>query len=142
MKDFKLRYATCAIALLFSLCVSESIRSDSAADDVQKLLDKSIEGLDGVFVFASGQEKEALAPQGVTNDWCRQVVELRLRRNGIKVLSQEEFLKAPGMPSLCVCVNTLAQNADAGVYSASIAIRLVQRVALVRNPQTVVPATT
>jgi hypothetical protein len=71
----------------------------SLANPVTKARDPHVEtltGLKGVWVFVgvnSGAEGA-----GVTKDQLRTDVELRLRRNGIKVLTMDEARGTPGAP--------------------------------------------
>ncbi len=61
-------------------------------------------------------------------------IELRLRRNGIRVLSEEEWLKSPGNPYLYLNLDVV-RSETTGVYSYSYRLELNQTVLLERDPQ-------
>jgi hypothetical protein len=61
-------------------------------------------------------------------------IELRLRRNGIRVLSEEEWLKSPGSPYLYLNTDVV-RSETTGVYSYSYRLELNQTVLLDRDPQ-------
>jgi hypothetical protein len=111
-----------------------SLRSDVAAD-----ADKTLAGLEGISVIAAGTDKPEVTDRGVTGDWIRQTAELRLRRNGVRVLTAEESLKAPGHPGVVVTVDVKppdAQRGLPGLFVDSIRTSFIQRVALERDPTT------
>jgi hypothetical protein len=74
---------------------------------------------------------------GLTRESIQTDVELKLRLAGIRVVTDQEDLSLPGMPSLSVVVN-LTESAK----SASIDIELHQNAFLERNGQLVVDVTT
>jgi hypothetical protein len=133
MRRSKIRNLVFTIAVIISLGIAIPMRTDPEKD-AEESLNKTFQGLDGVFVIVSGQEKEMLVAQGITNDWCRQVVELRLRRNGIKILSRNDVQNSPGRPSLVAIVRTGTTNLPQ-LYNFSISTDLVQQVILDRDPQ-------
>jgi hypothetical protein len=106
----RLRQLLFVLAVVLSLCLTIRIRPDSVKDTAQDLWDNSLAGLNGIAVSGVGQEDGALALQGIANDWITQTAELRLRRNGIKILSVEEMQKAPGVPGLLITVRTLPKE--------------------------------
>jgi hypothetical protein len=61
-------------------------------------------------------------------------IELRLRRNGIRLLSEEEWLKSPGSPYLYLNLDVLL-NERTGVFSYSYRLELNQTVLLERDSQ-------
>ena len=61
-------------------------------------------------------------------------VELRLRRNGIRLLSEDEWLKVPGSPYLYLQLNVL-RNERTGVFSYYYKLELKQSVLLERDSQ-------
>jgi hypothetical protein len=96
-------------------------------------------GLEGVMVVAgelTGAEKYGLAKRVVRND-----VELQLRRHGLKVLSEEEWGRTPGMPWLYVDV-ILSIDEGAGPAAVSIRVELYERILLLRNTELVANAAT
>jgi hypothetical protein len=100
----------------------------------------TLTGLQGVYVVV-----EILRPEvekyGLTRQQLQTDVELRLRQNGIKVLSGEERLSAPGMPYLYVNVPIMkVEEIPLVVYSIS--VQLWQRVLLTRDPNKIYIAST
>jgi S1-C subfamily serine protease len=61
-------------------------------------------------------------------------VELRLRRNGIRLLSEDEWQKVPGSPFLYLRLSVL-RNERTGVFSYYYRLELNQTVLLDRDPQ-------
>jgi hypothetical protein len=89
----------------------------------------SLGGLKGVGVvvelLSPEIEKEGLRTRDVKKD-----VEIRLRRAGIAVLTEEELLKAPGTPSLSVWL--MGSKTGTELYACSIRVELSQAVILER----------
>jgi hypothetical protein len=94
----------------------------------------TIKGLRGVRVLV-----EDLAPEiereGLVKDRIQKSLEERLRAAGIRVLTQEEAVKAPGEPYLYVNVNITFAKGEEEICSYSIDVALIQNVTLVRFPK-------
>jgi len=94
----------------------------------------TLQGLRGVRVLV-----EDLAPEvereGLVKDQLQKSVEERLRSAGIRVLTQEEAVKAPGEPYLYVNVNISFAKGEEEICSYSIDVALIQNVTLVRIPK-------
>ena len=94
----------------------------------------TLQGLRGVRVLV-----EDLAPEvereGLVKDHLQKSVEERLRSAGIRVLTQEEAVKAPGEPYLYVNVNISFAKGEEEICSYSIDVALIQNVTLVRIPK-------
>jgi hypothetical protein len=94
----------------------------------------TLKGLRGVRVLV-----EDLAPEvereGLLKDQLQKSVEERLRSAGIRVLTQEEAVKAPGEPYLYVNINISFAKGEEGICSYSIDVALIQNVTLVRIPK-------
>lgn len=107
------------------------IATASIATAQRSLGRETLRGLRGVKVsidnFVPEAEKEGLSKSQLQVD-----VELRLRKAGIRVLTEEEWLKTPGMPALYVLVTT--HENKIGVHAFSIRVKLRQEVKLVRQP--------
>ena len=73
--------------------------------------------------------KTILSEQQIQTD-----IELRLRRNGIRLLSKSEWLDAPGSPYLHLELRVL-RSERTGVYNYSYSLELRQSVLLDRDPQ-------
>ena len=80
---------------------------------------------------------------GLTESQLKTDVELRLRQLGIPVLTEEQWLNAPGMPALYVNVNSQQVTSfDVPFQYFSIRVQLAQRVVLVRDSTIRVTAAT
>ena len=91
---------------------------------------ESLKGLAGVEVFIEIPNPE-IGKDGLSNGQLQTDAELRLRKVGIKVLSEEENIKTPGMPILYVKVSSV-KNKD-GLYAYSLKVELLQSVVLSRD---------
>ena len=69
----------------------------------------SLEGLPGVEVVIEKINPDAQA-DGLSEEAIRTAVELILRSNGIRVLTQSEFMTTPSGPYLYVMVNSMKFN--------------------------------
>jgi len=94
----------------------------------------TLRGLSGVGVLI-----EQLAPEiereGLIKNQLQIEVELKLKMAGIKVLTKEECLKAPGEPYLYVNVNVNIAKTESDIYPYSIDVLLMQKVSLLRDPK-------
>jgi hypothetical protein len=94
----------------------------------------TLQGLRGVRVLV-----EDLAPEvereGLVKDQLQKSVDERLRAAGIRVLTQEEAVKALGEPYLYVNVNISFAKGGEEICSYSIDVALIQNVTLVRIPK-------
>ena len=94
----------------------------------------TLKGLRGVRVLV-----EDLAPEveqeGLVKAQLQKSLEERLRAAGIRVLTQEEAVKAPGEPYLYVNVNISFAKGEEEICSYSIDVALIQNVTLVRIPK-------
>jgi hypothetical protein len=96
-------------------------------------------GLQGVMVVVgelSGPEKYGLTKQALRTD-----VELQLSQHGVKVLSEEEWGRTPGMPWLYVDVILLVGR-ESGPAAVSVKVELYERTLLLRNTEMVANAAT
>ncbi|MHC4426797.1 MAG: hypothetical protein ACYSYV_11980 [Planctomycetota bacterium] len=100
---------------------------------------KVLAGLQGVMVVAgelSGAEKYGLTKQTLRTD-----VELQLSQRGVKVLSEDNWGRTPGMPWLYVDV-ILSVDQESGPAAASVKVELYERTLLLRNTELVANAAT
>ena len=117
------------IVVLFSLDAFSAFTTDEDRE--------SLAGLEGVYVVVEDVNES----YGITRQQLLTDVELRLRQNGIKVLSEEEWFRTKGGQHLYL--NVLLERFDElGVYIVSISLKLKQKVVLVREPSKSVFATT
>ena len=91
---------------------------------------KGLKGLGGVRVQIDKLPSVA-TQDGLYEDQLKTDVELRLRKVGIRVLSEEERLKEPGKPYLSV--TTLVAKNETGVYAVSVHAEILQYVLLDRD---------
>ena len=92
----------------------------------------SLRGLIGVEVVVDELTPEAEA-DGLGTTAIQTDVELKLRQSGIKVLTREQGLAAPGMPVLYIRVATY-RSSEAPVYAVFVEVELEQAVRLEREP--------
>lgn len=100
---------------------------------------ESLRGLQGVEVVVEDIRPDAQG-DGLSQEAIRAAVELILRSNGIRVLTQSERLKMPAAPYLYVHVAT--DKHSSGEYSFTVSVELHQTVSLVHRPQHIMPAPT
>jgi hypothetical protein len=101
----------------------------------------SFRGLKGIYILIDGRFDEVIK-EGVTKDQLKTDVELQLRKAGIKVLTEQEFVALPGAPYLSITLLT-SEGACGGagpissrrVYAICTLIRLNQNAMLERNPK-------
>ena len=99
----------------------------------------TLAGLTGVEVAVEPMDPDA-EKDGLAQSTLRTDVELTLRQAGIRVLTSDGRLAAPGMPYLYLSVGT-AKN-EPGFYAYDIDLELKQEVRLTRNPAITSMATT
>jgi len=90
---------------------------------------ETLAGLTGVGVLVEEMNPDA-EKDGLARSTLQTDVELKLRQAGIRVLSKDEWLAAPGRPSLYLNVNTFSRT---GLYAYCILLKVKQRVTLIRN---------
>jgi hypothetical protein len=90
----------------------------------------TLKGLRGVYVLVEPLKPEV--EKYLTIQQLQTDVELRLRQNGIRVLSEQEWLSAPGSPYLYVNVNIVVGEMSR-LPAYSILLLLNQKVFLARD---------
>ena len=90
----------------------------------------SLSGLSGVGVVIEDLDS-AIEREGFTALQIQKDAEEKLRAAGIKILSETELTKSPGMPYLYVNIFTFK---DEDIYAYHITLELKQMVSLVRKP--------
>jgi hypothetical protein len=98
------------------------------------LKQKALIGLKGVGIDIVKTSPEAKS-LGLTENQIKTDVELRIRKAGIRVLTDEERQETPGFPFLQVAVTTMVSQ-DRGLMVFSIAVDLVEWVMLARGGET------
>lgn len=93
---------------------------------------ETLRGLQGVEVLVEGLDPD-VEKLGLTREALKADTELQLRQYGIKVLSREEWLTAPGMPYLYIVCNAQLIEGT-GLVAYNVQVELSQQVLLVRDP--------
>jgi hypothetical protein len=120
------------IVLLATLPTVTSAFAQSREEQAEVL-----RGLEGVYVVV-GRIKPEIERDGLYGSMLQDDAEFMLRTAGVKVLSEEEWLSAPGNPYLNLNVDAF-KYCDGYVYK--IGLRIVEKVHPVREP-TLIEATT
>jgi hypothetical protein len=100
----------------------------------------TLRGLNGVQVVVEDLEPD-VERDGLTMQQILTDVELRLRKSGIRVLTEQERFNAPGQPWLYVRVSTY-RHSDISAYSVATLVELYQDTSLARNPDLAIAAVT
>ncbi len=94
----------------------------------------TLKGLAGVKVLV-----EEIAPEveksGLSKTRLQSLIELKLKKAGIKVMTQEEVLKTTGETYLYVKINAAAGKGEKKLYMYSIDLALIQNILLERDPK-------
>ena len=102
---------------------------------------KALKGLQGVHVVV-GEIRPEAEQAGLYGNRIQTDVELRLRKAGIRVLTQEETLKFANGPLLYVVVNAMEVKTVPRLYVFSASVSVMELVTLIRKPFLSVPAST
>jgi hypothetical protein len=90
---------------------------------------EALVGLKGVYVLVESPKPEAQS-LGLTKDQIKTDIELRLRKAGIRMLTEKEWLGSPDYPHLSVTVNVITIG---GSYSFMVQLYLSEAVTLARG---------
>lgn len=90
----------------------------------------TLAGLQGVWVYIDLRSE--IGKHGLTKQILQTDVELQLRRNGIRVLSEDEWAATPGRPFLLINVSGPVSE-EIEVAAQDIAVTLQQDVILLRD---------
>ena len=96
---------------------------------------QTIKGLEGVNVIVEDIQpniQKYAQKAGITKEQIQKTVEAKLKSNGIKVLTKDEWLKTPGKPSLYVNINT--HETEKYLYAYDVRLELKQVASLEANP--------
>jgi hypothetical protein len=91
----------------------------------------SLRALSGVFVLVEKIRAE-MESDGLTHDQIQTDVELRIRKAGIRVLTQKDMLNTEDQPYLYINVQSIKNNSTR-IYAYSLEVSLEQNVQLVRK---------
>lgn len=106
------------------------VSSSSFAVD-NEMSRESLRGLNGVYVFIN--QKASGESEGLSENQILADVTSKLESGGIKVLTEEEWLKEKGGPFIHFIINILKKKKD--VYPYHISLLFKQLVSLERNAQ-------
>jgi hypothetical protein len=123
----KIRWMSLVAAglLFFTMWSSPAYAGTTAQQGVS-----SLAGLNGVGIVIEDIDP-AIEREGLTSTQIQKDVEEKLRTAGIKILSEAELTKSPGMPYIYVNIFTFK---DEDIYAYHITLELKQMVSLVRKP--------
>lgn len=114
--------------LLWAVLFSKAFTLDSEANRA------TLKGLEGVRVLV-----EDIAPEveksGLSKGRLQSIIELKLKKTGIKVLTQEEVLRTPGEPYLYLNINAATGKTQPHLFMYSIDLALIQDIVLERDPR-------
>jgi len=103
---------------------------------------ETLKGLQNFGVFVAPLKTEA-QKHGLTRQQLQTDVELKLRQNGINVLSDQEWLTAKAIDGPCLIVNvSMLIRQDSPVIAFNISLELSQKVLLERDPTKICEAST
>jgi hypothetical protein len=116
------------VALVITVSLSGGIATTIRAADAEIPV---LRGLKEVSVYVEDLDFR-VERVGLTTDHLKTDAESKLKRAGIKVLSEKESKRASGSPQLHIIVKVLGTSS--GDYAAHIRLELREAVALVRHP--------
>ena len=136
------RRCLCALAAAFMSAGGCSMLSNAGdgkagpAEAAPELMPgEALAGLPGVYVYVHVPEN--LRHIGLDDTAVRKEVALRLRRSGVDVLSHDQMLDTPGMPSLDVNINGVADATGTSVVY-NVRVSVSEKARLLRPPYGIV----
>ncbi|MHC4456609.1 MAG: hypothetical protein ACYS0I_05860 [Planctomycetota bacterium] len=134
MKVKKCRVLATAAILISGLTILAT-----SVDSVEELNPQEnlsyLAGLNGIYVQVESLKQDA-KKFGLTEQALQTDVEARLRLNGIKILSQEQWSQTPGQPSLHIEVNVQLREQQQ-IAAMNLSVKCKQDVLLKRDPNIV-----
>lgn len=94
----------------------------------------TLRGLKGIGILVENLPPE-VEKEGLIKNQLQMAVEFKIRSAGIKVLTKEESLEAPGAPYLYININVNTSKTETNIYPYTIDMMLIQKVSLLRNPE-------
>ncbi len=122
---------TFALIITFAFYLVHPSACPAGMNDGYKEERESLRGLEGVRVIIES-DNILVNHQGFTVQQIQADIELRLQVSGIKILTNQEYIKVPGSPYLNIDINIFFSNA-LQVYVYSLNIDLRQDVVLNRD---------
>lgn len=124
-----MKKARCWIVLVCMILFSMKLHSFAVAQDYEAPL-KTLDGLKGVYVSIEPLDPD-IKGAGLTENQLKMDVERKLRTAGVKVLTKQEWSKAPGRPAFWVRLGSARLGTNHFFY---IIVGLIQDVNLSRAP--------
>ena len=94
----------------------------------------TLRGLKGVGVLVEKLPTE-VEKEGLDRNELQRAVESKLQSAGIRLLTKEESIRAPGEPYLYVNINVNVAKTESDIYPYSIDMLFIQKVSLLRDPK-------
>jgi len=117
------------IIVTFSLSLTSSVFAINGLSNRTTL-----RGLKGVGVLVEKLPPE-VEKEGLSADQLQKEIGSKLQSAGIRLLTKEESLRAPGEPYLYININVNIAKTESDIYPYSIDLLLIQKVSLVRDPK-------
>jgi len=118
------------ITLLFTIIIGSPVFGTDA--EITRLTIKGLEGVNVIVEDIQPNIQRYAQKAGITKEQIQKDVETKLKSNGIKVLTKDEWLKTPGRPVLYVNINT--HETEKYWYAYNVRLELKQVVSLEANP--------
>ena len=121
--------------LMILIIVTFSLSLTSSVFGINGLSNRAtLRGLKGVGVLVEKLPTE-VEKEGLDRNELQRAVESKLQSAGIRLLTKEESLRAPGEPYLYININVNIAKTESDIYPYSIDLLLIQKVSLLRDPK-------
>jgi hypothetical protein len=121
--------------LMILIIVTFSLSLTSSVFAINGLSNRTtLRGLKGVGVLVEKLPPE-VEKEGLSADQLQKEIGSKLQSAGIRLLTKEESLRAPGEPYLYININVNIAKTESDIYPYSIDLLLIQKVSLVRDPK-------
>src|SRR5713101_6550908 len=127
-----MREVGCSSLLVLLLALTTNAQTPAQQRD-------SLRGLPGFRVTIEDFDETDAAPQGVSRSQVQNDVELRLRKAGVRILPEREWLNSPNHPTLYVNINLM--NTKTGLFTNKVSVAVEQEVILKTSPSRTTTAT-
>jgi Cdc6-like AAA superfamily ATPase len=121
--------------LMILIIVTFSLSLTSSVFAINGLSNRAtLRGLKGVGVLVEKLPAE-VEKEGLDKNELQRAVESKLQSAGIRLLTKEESLRAPGEPYLYININVNVAKTESDIYPYSIDMLFIQKVSLLRDPK-------
>jgi hypothetical protein len=121
--------------LMILIIVTFSLSLTSSVFAINGLPNRAtLRGLKGVGVLVEKLPAE-VEKEGLDKNELQRAVESKLQSAGIRLLTKEESLRAPGEPYLYININVNIAKTESDIYPYSIDLLFIQKVSLLRDPK-------